>query len=191
MQIQEFKKLDLKNNIQLKAEKPKIIQKTKREKDLEHYTEFFKRTLSKVDDIENSNYTALEIVNDEGLTVSSGLHNEGFLNFKVCNLGLIETLVKNPLELQKINLIHAVLPFDESAQLLKYLIDIPKISKCKTKVALGMYANTNDPDFEFQRRIFSVMMRRLDFFEYKGEEKNGTDFKLVLSAYQKNMKLRR
>ena len=101
-------------------------QKSPREEALERYAQFFKKNLAKVDDIESSDYTALEIANDEGLNVTSVLkQNNAKLNFKICHIGLIETLIENPVELQKVNLIHAVLPFDNASALVTYLSDIP------------------------------------------------------------------
>lgn len=166
-------------------------QKSPREEALERYAEFFRKNLAKVDDIESPEYTALEIANDEGLNVTSVLkQNNEKLNFKVCHIGLIETLTKNPIELQKVNLIHAVLPFDNASSLVTYLSDIPEISNATTRVALGLYGNSEDFADDYSRRILSRMIRSLDFFDYKDDEIDGTTVKMVWSTYQKNMRMR-
>ena len=166
-------------------------QKSPREEALERYVQFFKKNLAKVDDIESPDYTALEIANDEGLNVTSVLkQNNAKLNFKICHIGLIETLIENPVELQKVNLIHAVLPFDNASALVTYLSDIPEISNATTRVALGLYGNSEDSNYDYSRRILSRMIRSLDFFDYKDDEIDGTTVKMVWSTYQKNMRMR-
>lgn len=166
-------------------------QKSPREEALERYAQFFKKNLAKVDDIESSDYTALEIANDEGLNVTSVLkQNNAKLNFKICHIGLIETLIENPVELQKVNLIHAVLPFDNASALVTYLSDIPEISNATTRVALGLYGSPEDSNYDYSRRVLSRMIRSLDFFDYKDDEIDGTTVKMVWSTYQKNMRMR-
>ncbi len=166
-------------------------QKSPREEALERYAQFFKKNLAKVDDIESSDYTALEIANDEGLNVTSVLkQNNAKLNFKICHIGLIETLIENPVELQKVNLIHAVLPFDNASALVTYLSDIPEISNATTRVALGLYGSPKDSNYDYSRRVLSRMIRSLDFFDYKDDEIDGTTVKMVWSTYQKNMRMR-
>ncbi len=165
--------------------------KAQREERLEKYTEFFKQNLSKIDDIENPNYIALEIANDEGLNVTEVLKKDnGSLNFKLCNIGLIETLLQNPAELKKINLVHAVLPFDDSALLIKDLLTIPEVSKASTRVVLGLYGDSQDLNYDHSERVLRSMIRNLDFFDYKGDEIDGTTVKMVWSTYQKNMRMR-
>ena len=165
--------------------------KAERELLLERYTAFFKENISKVDDIESEDYNALEIANDEGLNVTFGLKKENkSLNFKVCNIGLIETLMASPVELKKVNLIHAVLPFEDSSLLLKHLVDIPTISNTQTRVALGFYGTKEDADFDYNNRIMREMLNRLDFFDFKGVEKSGVSMKLIWSTYQKNMRMK-
>lgn len=166
-------------------------QKSPREEALERYAQFFKKNLAKVDDIESPDYTALEIANDEGLNVTSVLkQNNTKLNFKICHIGLIETLIENPVELQKVNLIHAVLPFDNASALVTYLSDIPEISNATTRVALGLYGSPKDSNSDYSRRVLSRMIRSLDFFDYKDDEIDGTTVKMVWSTYQKNMRMR-
>lgn len=166
-------------------------QKSPREEALERYAQFFKKNLAKVDDIESPDYTALEIANDEGLNVTSVLkQNNAKLNFKICHIGLIETLIENPVELQKVNLIHAVLPFDNASALVTYLSDIPEISNATTRVALGLYGSPEDSNYDYSRRVLSRMIRSLDFFDYKDDEIDGTTVKMVWSTYQKNMRMR-
>lgn len=166
-------------------------QKSPREEALERYAQFFKKNLAKVDDIESPDYTALEIANDEGLNVTSVLkQNNAKLNFKICHIGLIETLIENPIELQKVNLIHAVLPFDNASALVTYLSDIPEISNATTRVALGLYGSPEDSNYDYSRRVLSRMIRSLDFFDYKDDEIDGTTVKMVWSTYQKNMRMR-
>ena len=166
-------------------------QKSPREEALERYAQFFKKNLAKVDDIESPDYTALEIANDEGLNVTSVLkQNNAKLNFKICHIGLIETLIENPVELQKVNLIHAVLPFDNASALVTYLSDIPEISNATTRVALGLYGSSEDSNYDYSRRVLSRMIRSLDFFDYKDDEIDGTTVKMVWSTYQKNMRMR-
>ena len=166
-------------------------QKSPREEALERYAQFFKKNLAKVDDIESPDYTALEIANDEGLNVTSVLkQNNAKLNFKICHIGLIETLIENPIELQKVNLIHAVLPFDNASALVTYLSDIPEISNATTRVALGLYGSLEDSNYDYSRRVLSRMIRSLDFFDYKDDEIDGTTVKMVWSTYQKNMRMR-
>ena len=171
--------------------KESTSKKTPREKALERYAEFFRKNLSKLDDIENPDYTALEIANDEGLNVTSILkQNNKKLNFKICHIELIETLMENPIELKKINLVHAVLPFDDAASLVKCLSNIPEVSKTATRVALGLYGSTEDANYAFSRKVLNSMLQSLDFFGYKEDQMDGTTVKMIWSTYQKNMRMR-
>ena len=166
-------------------------QKSPREEALERYAQFFKKNLAKVDDIESPDYTALEIANDEGLNVTSVLkQNNAKLNFKICHIGLIETLIENPVELQKVNLIHAVLPFDNASALVTYLSDIPEDFKCNNKSCFRFIRQSEDSNYDYSRRVLSRMIRSLDFFDYKDDEIDGTTVKMVWSTYQKNMRMR-
>lgn len=171
------------------TEKP--LQKLPKEDELEKYASFFRKNLLTIDDIENPDYTALEIANDEGLNVTSVLKRKNEkLNFKICHIELIETLLENPIELQKINLVHVVLPFDDAFSLIQSLSSIPEISETSTRVALGLYGNPKDSDYDYKRRVLNRMIRSLDFFDYKGDDIDGTTVKMVWSTYQKNMRKR-
>lgn len=181
--------LDVRKRLLRSQQEEKV--KTERELLLEEYTAFFKENISSVVDIESKNYTALEIANDEGLNVTFGLKKENnSLNFNVCNIGLIEALMADSAKLKRVNLIHAVLPFEDSSLLLKYLVDIPTISEAQTRVALGLYGTKEDADYDYNDRVIREMFRRLDFSDFKGVEKSGVSMKLVWSTYQKNMRMK-
>ncbi len=119
--------LDVKEQLALtnKTDKVRKPEKTEREIALAKYARFFKRNMAKFN-ITDPNYTALEIVNDEGLMVSRELQEDGgFSNFKICNIGVINTLIENPAKLSQINLVHAVMPFDDVYSLIKVYAKIP------------------------------------------------------------------
>ena len=80
--------LDVKEQLALpnKTDKVRKPEKTEREIALAKYARFFKHNMAKFN-ITDPNYTALEIVNDEGLMVSRELQEDGgFSNFKICNI---------------------------------------------------------------------------------------------------------
>ena len=169
----------------------KTPQKIRKEKDLKKYVEFFKDQISQIENISDPDFSALEIVNDEGLTVSSELQkSDGLTNFQVCNIGYVNKLLQHPAELKKVNLVLAVLPFEDAFTLTQCLSQIPEASNTETRVALGVYGGPYDPNFDFNKRVLSFLMSKLDFFEYKGDEINGTNVKTLYSTYQKNMKKR-
>ena len=75
----------------------KTPQKIRKEKDLKKYVEFFKDQISQIENISDPDFSALEIVNDEGLTVSSELQkSDGLTNFQVCNIGYVNKLLQHP-----------------------------------------------------------------------------------------------
>lgn len=184
--------LDIKDRSKIKRAKgyEAHAKKTRRDYDLEKYASFFINHLGELDDI-SSDYTALEIANDEGFNVSSELKKRyGLTNFRICNIGGIQELVENPTRLKQINLIHAVLPMNDCFSLIRYLADIPYLSDTETRVALGMYGGSYDPDFEYNRRVLNSLFRNLDFYDYEEEIVSGTSLKLIMSNYQKNMRMK-
>lgn len=155
---------------------------------LERYASFFKDKLNEIVDLDD-NYTALEIMNDEGLLVTNYMTE--FPKFKVCYSGLVELLTENPVELSKINLVHAVMPFDDANSLVRLFTKIPEITNADTRVILGTYDDYNEIDHEQNRRVLKGLMNGLDFWNYEREDINGTCVRMVYSTYQKNMKMRR
>lgn len=155
---------------------------------LERYVSFFKDRLNEIADLDDD-YTALEIANDEGLLVTNYMTD--FPKFKVCRAELVELLAENPIELSKINLVHAVMPFDEAAPLVRLLAKIPEVTNADTRVILGTYDDYNEIDHEQNRRVLKGLMNGLDFWNYEREDINGTCVRMVYSTYQKNMKMRR
>lgn len=187
MQLDVQEKLALKNKIS-GASKP---QKTEREMALEKYARFFKQSLSRLDDIENPNYLALEVVNDEGLTTTSQLQeNREFSNFKICHVSLLETLIQNPIKLSNVNLIHAVMPFDDVYPLIQMLARVPEVTNARTRIVLGTYDNYDEEENHQNIRVLNGLMRNLDFYHYKGADIDGTAVKMVVSTYQKNLRMR-
>ena len=183
--------LALKNKISGVNISTNVSQKTEREKALEKYASFFKKNLSRLDDIEDSNYLALEIVNDEGLTISSQLQeNGGFTNFKICHASLVETLLENPAKLSQISLIHAVMPFDDIYPLIQSFNKIPEVTNSKTRVVLGTYDNYDEEEHQQNIRVLNGLIRGLDFYRYKGLDIDGTSVKMVYSTYQQNLRMR-
>lgn len=188
VQLDVKEQLALQNKID-EVRKPK---KSEREIALAKYAKFFKRNIARLDDITNPNYTAIEVVNDEGLTVSHELQENGeFANFKICHAGLIDTLLENPAKLSKINLVHAVMPFDEVYSLVQAFAKIPELTNAKTRVVLGTYDNYEDAEHEQNVRVINGLMRSLDFSGYHSADIDGTSVKMVYSTYQKNLRMRR
>lgn len=183
--------LDVKEQLALpnKIDKVRKPEKTEREIALAKYARFFKRNMAKFN-ITDPNYTALEIVNDEGLMVSRELQEDGgFSNFKICNIGVINTLIENPVKLFQINLVHAVMPFDDVYSLIKAFAKIPELTNARTRVVLGTYDNYDD-EHDRNIRILNNLIRELDFSGYHCMDEDGTSLKMVYSTYQKNLRMR-
>ena len=183
--------LDVKEQLALpnKIDKVRKPEKTEREIVLAKYARFFKRNMAKFN-ITDPNYTALEIVNDEGLMVSRELQEDGgFSNFKICNIGVINTLIENPVKLSQINLVHAVMPFDDVYSLIKAFAKIPELTNARTRVVLGTYDNYDD-EHDRNIRILNNLIRELDFSGYHCMDEDGTALKMVYSTYQKNLRMR-
>ena len=182
--------LDVKKQLVLHKDKSKP-KKTERELALVKYAGFLKSNLVRLEDITDPNYVALEVVNDEGLTVSSVLKEEGeFSNFKICHAALLDTLLENPIQLAKINLIHAVMPFNDVYPIVQAFSKIPEVTGAKTRVILGTYDNYEDAEHKFNLRVLNNLMSSLDFSGYHGADIDGTSVKMVYSTYQKNLRMR-
>ena len=182
--------LDVKEQLALHKDKSKP-KKTERELALVKYAGFLKSNLARLEDITDPNYVALEVVNDEGLTVSSVLKEEGeFSNFKICHAALLDTLLENPIQLSKINLIHAVMPFDDVYPIVQAFSKIPEVTGAKTRVILGTYDNYEDAEHKFNLRVLNNLMSSLDFSGYHGADIDGISVKMVYSTYQKNLRMR-
>ena len=182
--------LDVKKQLVLHKDelKPK---KSERELALAKYAGFLKSNLVRLEDITDPNYLALEVVNDEGLTVSSILKEEGeFPNFKICHAALLDTLLENPIQLAKINLIHAVMPFNDVYPIVQAFSKIPEVTGAKTRVILGTYDNYEDAEHKFNLRVLNNLMSSLDFSGYHGADIDGISVKMVYSTYQKNLRMR-
>lgn len=156
--------------------------------ELEKYTEFFRKKLSRIADYTDPNYLALEVLNDEGFLVSECMKD--LPNFKVCHMSLIETLLENPVKLSKVNLIHGVMPFDESYSLIQMLSKVPEVSGANTRVILGAYDNYEDEIHNHNRKVLNCFIDSLDFSGYHAADMDGTSVKLVYSTYQKNLRKR-
>ena len=183
--------LDVKEQLALpnKIDKVRKPEKTEREIALAKYARFFKRNMAKFN-ITDPNYTALEIVNDEGLMVSRELQEDGgFSNFKICNIGVINTLIENPVKLSQINLVHAVMPFDDVYSLIKAFAKIPELTNAKTRVVLGTYDNYDD-EHDRNIRILNNLIRELDFSGYHCMDEDVTALKMVYSNKKKNLRMR-
>lgn len=184
--------LDVKEQLALpnKTDKVRKPEKTEREIALAKYARFFKRNIARLDDVTDPNYIALEIVNDEGLMVSRELQEDGgFSNFKICHIGVINTLIENPAMLSQINLVHAVMPFDDVYSLIKAFAKIPELTNAKTRVVLGTYDNYDD-EHDRNIRVLNNLIRELDFSGYHCADEDGTALKMVCSTYQKNLRMR-
>lgn len=183
--------LALKNKIVRSSELGQAPKKSEREIALSRYAKFFERNLSVIDDITNPNYSALEVVNDEGLIVSRELQQNGnFSNFKICHANLLEVLLENPAKLSEINLVHAVMPFEDVYPLVQALVKIPEVTKAKTRVVFGCYDNAEDSEHDFNIRVLNGLIRDLDFCRFKSANYDGTSVKMVVSTYQKNLRMR-
>ena len=154
---------------------------------LKTYSEFFRKQLKQVDNLDDS-YKALEIINDNGSLVTSYLSD--LPNFKVCHLSLIELLSQDASKLSDINLVHALMPIEDASNLVNLFKKIPEITNAKTRVLLGAYDEYETLEHEQNRRVLRGMMNGLDFWDYKREDNNGICVRMVYSAYQKNMKMR-
>ena len=165
-------------------------QVTEREKALDKYVRFFEHNLSVIDNIKDADYMALEVVNDEGLTVSGKLQERGFSNFKICHANLLEVLLENPAVLSRINLVHAVMPFDSVYPIIKVFSKIPELSKTNTRVVLGAYDNYEEIEHEQNKRALDGLMNELDFCRYKGADYDGVSVRMICSTYQKNLRMR-
>lgn len=181
-------KLDVRSNIDAKNnEKDLNVSSSLRERSLEKYADFFGRQLSRLENYNDSNYLALEVVNDDGLVVSKFMGD----NFKLCSLDALTTLAENPAKLARVRLVHAVLPFESVYPLVKLFARIPEITKADTRVILGVYDNYEDDLHDYNRRVLDNLIRDLDFSGYHAADVDGTSLKMVYSTYQKNLKLRR
>ena len=181
-------KLDVRSNIDAKNnEKDLNVSSSLRERSLEKYADFFGRQLSRLENYNDSNYLALEVVNDDGLVVSKFMGE----NFKLCSLDALTTLAENPAKLARVRLVHAVLPFESVYPLVKLFSRIPEITKADTRVILGVYDNYEDDLHDYNRRVLDNLIRDLDFSGYHAADVDGTSLKMVYSTYQKNLKLRR
>lgn len=181
-------KLDVRSNIDAKNnEKDLNVSSSLRERSLEKYADFFGRQLSRLENYNDSNYLALEVVNDDGLVVSKFMGD----NFKLCSLDALTTLAENPAKLARVRLVHAVLPFESVYPLVKLFAKIPEITKADTRVILGVYDNYEDDLHDYNRRVLDNLIRDLDFSGYHAADVDGTSLKMVYSTYQKNLKLRR
>ena len=184
--------LDVKEQLALPNKTDKVIkpEKTEREIALAKYARFFKRNIARLDDVTDPNYIALEIVNDEGLMVSRELQEDGgFSNFKICHIGVMNTLLENPAKLSQISLVHAVMPFDDVYSLIKVYAKIPELTNAKTRVVLGTYDNYDD-EHDRNIRVLNNLIRELDFSGYHCADEDGTALKMVYSTYQKNLRMR-
>ena len=180
-------KLDVRSNIDAKNnEKDLNVSSSLRERSLEKYADFFGRQLSRLENYNDSNYLALEVVNDDGLVVSKFMGD----NFKLCSLDALTTLAENPAKLARVRLVHAVLPFESVYPLVKLFARIPEITKADTRVILGVYDNYEDDLHDYNRRVLDNLIRDLDFSGYHAADVDGTSLKMVYSTYQKNLKLR-
>ena len=93
-------KLDVRSNIDAKNnEKDLNVSSSLRERSLEKYADFFGRQLSRLENYNDSNYLALEVVNDDGLVVSKFMGE----NFKLCSLDALTTLAENPAKLARVS----------------------------------------------------------------------------------------
>lgn len=181
-------KLDVRSNIDAKNnEKDLNVSSSLRERSLEKYADFFGRQLSRLENYNDSNYLALEVVNDDGLVVSKFMGD----NFKLCSLDALTILAENPAKLARVRLVHAVLPFESVYPLVKLFARIPEITKADTRVILGVYDNYEDDLHDYNRRVLDNLIRDLDFSGYHAADVDGTSLKMVYSTYQKNLKLRR
>ena len=165
-------------------------QGTETERALDKYVRFFEHNLSVIDNINDADYVALEVVNDEGLTVSGKLQERGFSNFKICHANLLEVLLENPAVLSRINLVHAVMPFDSVYPIIKVFSKIPELSKTNTRVVLGAYDNYEEIEHEQNKRALDGLMNELDFCRYKGADYDGVSVRMICSTYQKNLRMR-
>ena len=165
-------------------------QGTETERALDKYVRFFEHNLSVIDNINDADYMALEVVNDEGLTASRKLQERGFSNFKICHANLLDVLLENPAVLSKINLVHAVMPFDNVYPIIKAFSKIPELSKTNTRVVLGAYDNYEEPEHEQNKRALDGLMNELDFCRYKGADYDGVSVRMIFSTYQKNLRMR-
>ena len=181
--------LDVKQYIKLKdrfnVQNHNIL--TEKDKQLERYADFFKEIISEIDNVDD-NYTALEILNDDGLLVSAFMKDKP--NFKVCHMQLVKLLTEESTQLSKINLVHAVLPIDDAYSLVQILKKVPEVTNADTRVILGAYDDYNDLEHEQNRRVLRGLMNGLDFWNYERRDVQGTCLRMVYSTYQKNMKMR-
>jgi hypothetical protein len=130
----------------------------------------------------------LEIANDNYVTATDYFDRQdmpGNCSLRIVTLDGLMHLLENPMELQKIDLVHAVMPFDDAWP----LINAFKMTAANktTRVVLGAYGPADDIDADWSKHVLSVLMSELDFCEYAEKEKDGNHFQLVHSTYHEKL----
>ncbi len=179
-------------------EHKKADEEIAKEEELKQYADFFQKEISKLEKVKKGQiYNAIEIANEQFLTVTDYLNRDLIqsqdlkINYQINTLDGLMRLLENPMQLKKVNLIHAVMPFEDAVSLVYPLSQIPQVSECRTRVVLGAYGNVNDAEeLDFNNRVMNAMFNQLDFCVFRENMKNGVYSKMVYSAYQKNMKMK-
>lgn len=170
----------------------------KREENLKSYVNFFQREVKKVKNFgEKQNYNVVEIANDQFMTVTDYLDRDSIqsggarINFQINTLDGLMRLLENPIQLKKVDLIHAVMPFEDAASLIYPLACVPQVSECETTVMFGAYGNLDDvEELDYNIRVINAMSNKLDFIMYEEEVHNRVYTKMIYSTYKKNMRMK-
>ncbi len=170
----------------------------RKEEELKQYVNFFQKEIRNIEKLKaGQSYNAIEIANEQFLTVTDYLNRDIIqahgikINYQINTLDSLMRLIENPGQLQKVNLIHAVMPFEDVASLIYPLARIPQLSRCKTRVILGAYGNLEDTEeFDYNNRVINAMYNQLDFNMYKEEIHNHVYTKMLYSTYKQNMKMK-
>lgn len=164
----------------------KSLEEINQEQLFQGYLDFFKQNI-KLLNLENS--YQLEIANDQFLTVSD--YYEDKRKCRIFTIDMLEELLEKPTKLAKVDLVHAVMPFDEALKLINGFSKVPEVTNARTTVILGAYGDKNDKYMlDYNKRVLAGLTNKLDFCEYVCEEDKDSYFKMIYSTYKKNIKMR-
>lgn len=135
----------------------------------------------------DKNKKNIEIINEDGLMISD------------CSKGLIDEIImpeqlkllaENPIKLEQIGLVCAVMPYDDIFEVITSLSTIPEISD--TKVLFGIYGDkAYFRDCDYNTRILQAFTNGLDFYNISNTSMNEPGYgksyyKMAISDYKPN-----
>lgn len=174
------------------------LEEKKKREQLKKYAKFFYHQISDIEDFDDDKtYNAIEIANEHFMTTTDYLDKKSILtdgfngNWQVNTLDGLIRLLENPIQLQKVDLVHAVMPFEDAVSIIYPLVRIPEVSNSRTRIALGVYGDLNNADeLDYNIRVINAISDELDFSGYVEKTEDNTYMKMVYSTYQKNLRMR-